>query len=194
MNKTKKRIYIAFLFCLFISLTYIQCTNKVFTIYPQNNDIELKENIIASIYRGWIYIDIGSEDYGLDCDLRFQFEEKPEEIIIKNISLEIPSKQLLIKKDIDYNCRIYDEYDFTHYSNTKDVISIYDLLHSCNVKNKNSFTKAYLYWYLHNSNKIIVTYNIEYKINGKQYSSELKYSFTIKPETSSRVIDNMMSV
>ena len=193
MNKTKKRIIIAFLFCLFFSLTYVQCTNKVFTIYPDNNDIELKDNIIASIYRGWIYIDIGSEDYGLDCHLDFQFNEKPEEIIIKNISLEIPSKKLLIKKDTNYNCRIGD-YDYSYYSQTMNVISIYDLLYSCNIKHKNSFTKTYLYWYLHNSNKAFVTYDIEYKIHGKQYSSELKYSFTITPETSSRVIDTMMSV
>ena len=85
-EKMKKRIIITISFCLFISLTHIQCTNKVFTIYPENNDIELKDNIIASIYRGWIYIDIGSEDYGLDCHLTFNFEEKPEEIIIRNIS------------------------------------------------------------------------------------------------------------
>lgn len=174
------------------SFTYIQCTNKVFIIYPQNNDIELKDKIIAGISHGCIYIDIGSEDYGLDCDLKIKFEEKPEEIIIKNISLEIPSKQLLIKKDINYNCHISD-YNLSYYSNTKDVISIYDLLHSCNIKHKNVFTKAYLYWYLHNSNTVFVTYDIEYKIHGNQYLSESKYNFTIKPKTSSRVIDTMMS-
>ena len=193
MNKTKKIIIIGILFCLFISFTYIQCTNKVFTIYPQNNDIELKENIVASITRGYIYIDIGSESYGLDCHLNFKFKDKPEEIIIKDLSIEIPSKQLLIRKDIDYNCSIND-YDFFCYSKTKDLILIDDLLRFYNINHKNSSTKTYLYWYLHNSNKVFVTYNIAYKINGKQYSSELKYSFTMKPETSSRVIDTMMSV
>ena len=193
MKKNKKIIIFGILFCLLISFTHIQCTNKVFTIVPQNKDIELNENIVASISSRELYIDIGSEAYGLDCDLRFEFEENPEEIIIKDISIEIPSKQLLIKKDINYNCNI-GNYNFCYYSNTKDVILIDELLHFYNIKHKNSFTKTYIYWYLHKSNKMFVTYNIEYKINGKQYSSELKYSFTMKPETSSRVIDTMMSV
>ena len=193
MNKTKKRIIIGILICLFISLTYIQCTNKDFTIYPQNNDIELEENIVASVYRGWLYIDIGSESFGLDCDLKFQFEEKPEEIIIKDISIEIPSKQVFINKDINSTCNIGND-NICYYLNTQNEILIDDFLQFFNIKHKNAFTKTYIYWYLYNSNKMYVTYNIEYKINGKQYSSELKFNFTLKPETSSRVIDTMMSV
>lgn len=194
----KKRIVFAFscLLLFLISFNYVTCTNKCLLLSSEKKEIELEENIVVdNIQYGCIYIDIGSENYGLDCHFYAHYESSLEEMIIKSISFEIPEKQIKINKEVNFYCNVKEnKYNSIYWDDTKNEILIDDILNCYNIKFKSALTKTYLYWRLHKSKNATVTYEIEYRINGKLYTKKIKQDYIIKPSISSRVLDTMMSV
>ena len=197
MNKKVKKTLFGFCFLFLCSLVYVECTNKIFIIYPKENDFSLENNIVASVrhQESWIDIDIGTffDKYGINCDLHFSYEEIPDEIKITRFALEIPSKKLKIQKQLDSSCYIGEELGYKLLSNNETIL-VEDMLTFYKIKHKNPFTQVYLYWRLYNAKECFLTYEIEYKIKNNTYSTEIKFPFTMKPHTSIRFIDTALSV
>ena len=98
-----------------------------------------------------------------------------------------------IKKELDVPCYLGEKFGYSVLGKNETIL-VEDMLAFYNIKSKKPFTQVYLYWRLYNAKECFITYEIEYKMKNNIYSKEIKFPFTMRPQTSLRFIDTAMSV